>query len=371
MTRVLLVHGGVDLYGSGLACAWIAEGAAAVGIDVEVVLPTTGPLFKRLLTTVPIHLVDPVPLRGSSLRSPAGVLDPIRWLPQYRKMRELGRSGRFDVVHTNTSQALGGLTAARAADAPLVWSVHELFRFGPGPLYVYQRFLRRADVVTACSQAAASQFTDTRVREICQVVYTGADLPPPGPAPPLVDESVIRLVAVGRLVAWKGHDVVVKAVADLVQAGLDVHLTVVGGSFGSDRRQEGLLRSLVADLALQDRVDLVGDRTDVSDIVGACDIFVQPSRTPEPFGIALVEAMALGRVCIATDQGGPAEILADGSTGYLVAPDDPKALARLLSKIASDRFGARQVAEAGRLRSKQFSSSDMVASVLDIYRRLT
>ena len=367
LMRVLVVHGGSDLYGSGLACAWVVEGAREAGIDVEVVLPRPGPLSDRLGGLVPVHLIDPVPLRQASLAGPTGLLEPARWLPHAARLRALGRRGRFDLVHANTAPAIGGAVAARAAGCPLVWSVHEILRF-PAPLVsAYERVLGRAAVILTCSRAAADQFQRAQTRSRCRVVHTGAHIPEGLPHAPLLERPEIRMLTIGRLTAWKGHDLAVRAVPLLRDAGVQAELRIVGGSFAGDRRHEDELRDLVGELGVSDHVALLGERDDVWDLLATSDVFLQPSRSPEPFGIALVEAMAMGRVCVASAHGGPVEILSGGS-GYLVRPDDARALADAVADVDGDRERARMTARRAREAAAGFRAEIMVEQVIDVYR---
>ena len=82
------------------------------------------------------------------------------------------------------------------------------------------------------------------------------------------------------------------------------------------------LRELVAREGLQDRVSWLGEREDVPELIGALDVLLLPSWE-EPFGRALIEAMALGVPVVATSVGGPPEIVEQGRQGYLLAPRAP------------------------------------------------
>src|SRR5581483_4648736 len=209
--RVLLVHGGSDLYGSGLACAWLIEAAVAEGWDVEAVLPRAGPLSERLTALgVACHWIDPVPLRAADLSRPTGILQPVRWLPDAKKLWRLAGRGGFDLVHANTAPALGALLTTARSRIPLIWSIHEILRLPGAARRGYEALLRRADAVTACSQSAAAQFVDPRIRTMTEVVYTGARIVRPAQLLPPLEHNRIRLIVIGRLTWWKGHDVVVR-----------------------------------------------------------------------------------------------------------------------------------------------------------------
>src|ERR1019366_3208155 len=128
-------------------------------------------------------------------------------------------------------------------------------------------------------------------------------------------------------------------------------------------------RSLVADAKLEDRVSWMGEREDVPELVRALDILLLPSWE-EPFGRALIEAMALGVPVIATNVGGPPEIIEDGREGYLLPPREPRAWALAISRLAQDPQLAQRMGRAGRRRVEAaFTVGHHVAAMVDVYER--
>jgi glycosyltransferase involved in cell wall biosynthesis len=132
----------------------------------------------------------------------------------------------------------------------------------------------------------------------------------------------------------------------------------------------GSLKKQIESANLTDSVRLLGFRSDALSILAAADLFVLPSLA-EPFGLAIVEAMALSKPVIATNAGGPREIVEHQVTGLIVAPNDPEDLANALRKMLSDPDYRRQLAANGYARFKQhFTSDRMARSMLDVYQRI-
>ncbi len=99
----------------------------------------------------------------------------------------------------------------------------------------------------------------------------------------------------------------------------------------------------------------------------ALDILLLPSRE-EPFGRALIEAMALEVPVLATSVGGPDEIVQEGRQGYLLPPLEPPAWAAAIRRLAEDRPLARALGRAGRERvERQFSAERHVEAMLGVY----
>ncbi|MBA3327159.1 MAG: glycosyltransferase [Solirubrobacterales bacterium] len=168
---------------------------------------------------------------------------------------------------------------------------------------------------------------------------------------------------VGRLLTWKGQDRLIDAVGLLRDRGLHVVLLIVGGSaHGVEAELEERLRARAHELDLADRVRFCGHVPDATMHVAVMDLLVNASND-EPFGIVLLEAMALGVPVLAVDRGGPREIVREGS-GMLVATGSPPELADAVADLLSDPQRRRALAAAGRARfDEHFSAERMVKEV--------
>ena len=131
------------------------------------------------------------------------------------------------------------------------------------------------------------------------------------------------------------------------------------------------LKKLIGDLALDESVHLLGFRGDAHALMLAADVVVLPSLA-EPFGLVILEAMALGRPVAATRAGGPMEIVVDGMTGLLANPADPISLASVLLRLLGCPEEAARMGAAGLLRyQERYQSGHMAEATLQVYLRVT
>jgi glycosyltransferase involved in cell wall biosynthesis len=138
--------------------------------------------------------------------------------------------------------------------------------------------------------------------------------------------------------------------------------------FDNDAYVAGL-RRLVADAGLEDRVSWLGERDDVPELVRALDALLLPSHE-EPFGRALLEAMALEVPVLATNVGGPPEVVRDGRDGYLLAPEEPAAWAAAARRLAEDPELGPRLGREGRARViGEFAVEEHVRAMLAVYER--
>lgn len=357
--RTLQVHASAELYGSDRSCLALASSIARQGWSASVLLPEDGPLVPALEAAGVRVFVEPsLVLRKADLRP--GRLRST--LPAYasaaRSLRRWSRGRSYDLVHSHCAPTLSGALLARWWDVPHVWQVHEIFSSAL-MCRAFEPMLCTADAVITASGAVREQFRSSRLRDGAYVAYSGADVPQGMTGVVPGRREVPEIVCVGRLNAGKGQDVLVDAVARVTAAGRRVHLTLVGSYYGREEHFRVRLEDQVARLGLGDAVTLVGERRDALEIVARSDIAVVPSRTPEPFGKVLVEAMALGRPVVASAAGGPLEVVTDGVDGLLVRPSDPDALAAALLRLLDDPAEAVRLGSAAVRRAADFPTRGM------------
>ncbi len=250
------------------------------------------------------------------------------------------------------------------AAAPLVYTPHLLahekaeangLALPPAVRETELRALARADAVIALSQAEADA--------VARISDRTAHVVPNGVAPelfeapvaePVTPGGVIRIGCVGRLCRQKGLDVLLDAAAWLVGAGLDVHVDIVGGPYG-EPDYEADVRARAAAPPLTGRVTIhTGLRhPDVLRLLPTWHVYVQPSRY-ESQGIALVEAMAAGRVVVATDLPAIAGYVSSGANGVLVDRLDGRAFGAAI-RAALAPSDVRRLGTAARDAAARFS----------------
>lgn len=211
--------------------------------------------------------------------------------------------------------------------------------------------------------------------EKCTVVPEGLDLhifSPKAPDPALRaslgidhDEPVITLV--GGLVDWKGQDVLIDAAPRILARYPRAHLLLVGAAYGRDPGFANMIEARAANPALHGRVRLLGARSDVADILALSDIVLHTSTTPEPFGRTFLEGMALGRAVIASNEGGPLDVIDDGVDGLLIAPRDPQVLADAVLRLLDSPALRTTLGKNAALKARTFSierHTDALCAVL-------
>ena len=286
------------------------------------------------------------------------------------------RAERPHVVVTNSlKSALYGGIAANLVGIPVVWHVADRIEpdYLPRPVVKLVRICARVLPSAVIANSAAVLRTlhleaDPKRPRAVEAIAPPCDLPGAGRQPHGSDGDV-TIGMVGQLQPSKGQDVFLRAFATAFPDGPVKGVVVGGAPFGEDDF-ELYLADLAAELGLRDRVRFTGHFNDpVSDMEGF-DILVHASVIPEPFGQVVVEGMALGLPVVASDAGGPAEVITDHVDGILYPPGDIAALANALRELSTDIHLRRRLGEAAARRAKAYSPRAIVPQVEAVYKQV-
>jgi glycosyltransferase involved in cell wall biosynthesis len=322
-------------------------------------------------------------LRAHPIHTPAAVAEMSLAALQVRRA---AHEHRADVVHANSIRAGIETGLARIRRAATVVHVRDCLPPGTMTTATMRLIASTATVVVANSDYTAAGVRTVAPRAQLEVVYPAIDLGrferlridrarararlgPPG-------QRAVLLGMVAQLSPWKGQETAIEALRLLRDQGVDAHLLLIGSAkfvasstrFDNEAYVAGL-RELVDRAQLQDRVSWLGERDDVPALMCALDALLLPSKE-EPFGRALLEALALQVPALATAVGGPPELIRDGREGRLLPPDEPAAWAQAVREIAETPGRGEQMGRAGRARiAEAFDVQRHVEVVLDLYDR--
>ncbi len=308
-------------------------------------------------------------------------------------LRDLARAARevcqacdelgIDLVHANSIRA--GLIAAiarRMGGPPTVAHVRDVLPRSMVSALTVRTLDAGIDAIVANSRYTLAHLPGAFHGARTVAVHNAVDLaqfdraatdPAPLRAELALAPDTRLLAVVAQITPWKGQDTAIRALAGLRARGHDVHLALVGSAKFTAKEtrydNEGFLRSLHAlgeRLGVAEHVTFMGERADVPAIMAATDVLLMPSWQ-EPFGRAIIEAMALATPVVATSVGGTGEIIEDGVDGLLVAPEQPQLWEAALHRLLSDPALLRRLGEAGRERARGFALDRHVEAILQVY----
>ena len=179
-------------------------------------------------------------------------------------------------------------------------------------------------------------------------------------------DNTTRVGLVAHIVPIKGHSLVIEAASRLPM----VHLMFAGRLDHHEYVTE--LNKQVEDLGMGERVHFLGNVTDIPSYLAQMDIIVMPSlKKGEGCPVALLEAMACGKACVATDVPGSRDIIEDGVSGLLVPAEDAQALADAIHRLVESPDLRQQLGHQARRRVEEhFTIEHEVAAHEQVYSRL-
>jgi glycosyltransferase involved in cell wall biosynthesis len=314
-------------------------------------------------------------------------IHPWRDWQSYRRIKQILRDFRPDVVHTHSAKGgiLGRAAAFQLRVPAIVHTVHG------APFHPYQSSLarefsrrcerwaaRRCHALVSVSDAMTELLVSNHVAPRAQftTIYSGLEIEPLlaadsrreairrelGYAP---DDLVIGTIA--RLSPLKGHEYVVRAAPAIVAARPNASFLLVG-----DGPLRGRVASQIAAAGLSERFKFLGLVTPerIPGLIAAMDMVVHTSLR-EGLARALVQSLLVGRAVISYDVDGAREVVLDGETGYLLPPQSSDDLVEAVIRLAADpSLRARMGAAGRRLFADRFRQERMVDELHRLYDRL-
>lgn len=310
---------------------------------------------------------------------PTGRLrQPKRFGSAVARLARLARQCDADLIFgwSGKAQLYGGVVSLLTG-IPAAWYQHGI------PAGRHRHVIDRiATLLPAAAIFTVSETSRTAQRRLwpkrpTQLVYPCADLDAFAPSRlPSSSKMRVRLGLpdagplvgiVGRLQHWKGIHTLVQAMPVLLARHPDTHCVIVGGRHNLEPEYADWIQTLIRENDLQDVVTVTGYQPNVSEWMQAMDVVVHASDT-EPFGIVIVEAMALGKAIVAGSEGGGSEIVTEGVNGKLAPFGAPEILAdQILAYLDAPSLRA-EMGRAAAIRAQDFSAPVYATAFTDAIR---
>lgn len=331
-----------------------------------VVLFEDGP-YRELLAQrgIPVQVISNKPInvrRESNFVQSLGSLGPLAGL----MFKVLNLSRNYDLLYANTPKALVvGAFASFVSGRPLIYHLRDILtpdHFSHANRRVIVTLVNRfVSKVIAVSEATQTAFVEAGGRpDIIDVVYNGFQ---PEEFQGYESAGLSLRHEMGfnekfivghfsRFSPWKGQHILIEA---LKHCSENVIALLVGDALFGEQDYAQQLHQQVKDLGLEERVKFLGFRSDVPQLMAACDVVTHTSTAPEPCSRVLIETMLCGRPLVATLDGGTVELVENGETGWLIPPGEPLKLASTINELQNQpEYISKIAAQAQHLASQRF-----------------
>jgi glycosyltransferase involved in cell wall biosynthesis len=361
MIRVAFIFNHSQIVGGGeISFIELINSVRIYGVEPIAVVPGNGDV-KQMLDNNGIisHTIDFPSLRRTGI---------LKFPSVVKKLKLFFIENNIHIVHTNGARCmLFAGSASRLVDIPCIWHVRVMER---------DRLLDRvrsllSSLVIANSNAVARSLMPLLPSKVpLHIIYNGINLENTKKAKAEDIRTQFNLpgapvvLGVGRVTEEKGYEDLIRASKRLTEKRMKHSVLIIGDTPNTEYLS--YLNTLLKEYNLKNWLWL-GWRDDVFSLMKSADVMVMSSHR-EGFGRVIVESWACGLPVIATNQGGPSEIINSGKDGILVRPGQDKELSIALEKVIEDRLLAETLAEEGMQRVREFSLSNHAENVFKRYR---
>ena len=274
-----------------------------------------------------------------------------------------------DIIHCNsatTKYTFISVCSAKILKIPFIWHNRTL----DTALWKEKLIAKLATKIIVISDAVKEKFksfedkivkiynaVDTKVFKPTDVSFLKKELK--------ISENKKIVGSISRLDWWKGYDLFLEVAKKISEISNDILFIIAG-----DGPEKKKLIDFVKKHNLSSKVMFLGFQKNIVEIINLCDIILNLSTKPEPFGRTIIETMSCGKVVIATDLGGPKEIIDNGIDGFLVEPKVEN-VCKIILQVLSDRELYQKISFSARKKVEQkFSLDKQIYQINMLYQEV-
>lgn len=310
--------------------------------------------------------------------------NPFTMWGNIHRIRKLIKEHDVDIVHVRSrAPAWSALKACVGTKARFMTTCHAPYNISGEAKRFYNSAIAKGERVIAISNYVANYLVENYPIDsrVIRLIHRGVALDKFHPLN-VTPAQIIKItkewrlpdganiiMLPGRITRWKGHHVLIDAMAKLKRD--DLYCVLIGSDQGrSEYRQE--LEAAIEEKNLGGLVRIIDHCSEMPAAYMLANVVVSASTDPEGFGRIPIEAQAMGRPIIATDHGGAQETIIRGETGWLIPPNDPDALCEAIKEALSLDTNQRSILATNAMAhiAYNFTKEKMADETLNVYAEL-
>jgi len=298
----------------------------------------------------------------------------------YKQLKKIMKSESFDAVHCHSP--MGGVLARLAAKSlglsPVLYTAHGFHFYDGAPrknwlIYynVEKYFSKYTDTIVTINKEDFARAKKFKAKNVIAVPGIGVDSTKFDSVKVdrnkkreelEIPEGAIVLLTIGEMIKRKNHETALKALAQLKN---DNYIFLICGRGELEKH----LKSIAANLGIEDKIRFLGFRNDIPEICIASDIFVFPSYQ-EGLPVSVMEAMSAGLPIIASRIRGNIDLIQDGNGGYLHNPEDYLGIAKSIDKVIEDESLRTEMSVRNKNEVKKYDKQVVKDRMKELYANL-
>lgn len=376
--NILVLNNTSDLYGGSKILSIVVKILAEGKHKPIVVLSENGPLVVELAKLeVDIRIIRLGILRRKYL-SVSGILNRLSVTRNaWKTLNKLIDDHNIDLIYSNTTGVFIGAFLAKKRKIKHIWHVHEIIT-KPKAFTKTIGFLlgKYSDNIIVVSDAVKNHWEKHVLKKTITRIYNGIDTSAFQQTKGELKQELninnkdILVAMIGRVNHWKGQDYFIDIAKNILHRYPETKFVMAGDAYMGNERLVEKLSNRISKEGLAKAINYIGYRTDIPNILNSVDIFVLPSILPDPFPTVILEAMASGKVVVATKHGGAVEMIVDNETGILIPFDNAEFAADKISDLIAQPIKMAEMGIKGRRRINSFYSLEAYkTSILNIFQQ--
>lgn len=366
MKNILFLHSSSELYGSDRSLLNLLKNLDRKDFNISVILPCEGPLVDEVkkLNDINIVIQELAILRRKNLNL-KGIFAYLRDLFKSIKfLKRVIKEKSIDIIYTNTSVVFPGGITAKLLGKKSVWHIREIISNKFECVVVSFIVNTFSDVIIANSRATGERISKNSKK--VKVVYNAIEQKSETIKVPRIDDKVVIGMA-GRINRWKGQKLFIDMAKDVLEQNENVKFKIAGDVYKGEEHILEDLKAYVKETGVEEYIEFLGQVNNMDEFYNNIDIFILPSIQPEPFGLVVIEAMEKELPVVATDHGGPTEIIDNKINGYLVGYENSSEMSKqVLELINDDNLRKKIGKKAKEKRNKMFNIEKYVENISKI-----
>jgi glycosyltransferase involved in cell wall biosynthesis len=363
MKSILFIHQSAELYGSDKTILYFISDLDKTKYFPVIVLPFDGPLKTELEKNNIKVVIAPVLKLYRKMFTPSNLLKFIKEFRQgIKTLDKLNQEHDFKLVYSHTLAALIGILFARKRKIKHLWHVQEIIATPKVFNFAFKKILSiKCNHKIVYDSIATMNFWIKNNRTLTQkseAVWNGIEINKKIAISNSeiiairenyfnVTSNEIVIALVGRINGWKGQQLLLSAFNLLSKKYSNIKLVFLGSAPPNQEKFEIDLKIKIKEYDLDSKVVLIPFQKEIEKFWNSIDIAVVPSTEPEPFGMVVIEAMLAKKPVVASNHGGPTEIVDNNKTGFLFEPNSIVSLEKELEKLILDNHLRKTFGENG------------------------
>lgn len=372
MRNLLFLHSSAELYGSDRSLLNLLKYLNKDNFNITVILPEEGVLVEELkkVKNVEVIIKDIATLRRKYLSIKGLIKYSLNFVRSLIYLIKLIKEKDIDVVYTNTSVVFPGGVAAKILRKKSIWHIREIIENSLENNIISTFVNLFSDTIITNSKAtgAAISKNSRKLKVIYNAIESESCLMNLGKK---VNDNKVVVGMAGRINRWKGQRLFVDMAEIILKSNSNVEFVIAGDAYSGEDYLVEELKSYISLKGLQSNVVLLGHIKDMSTFYESIDIFVLPSTQPEPFGLVILEAMEREIPVVATNHGGPVEIINNKKDGFLVDYKTSKEISETVLLLTLNSDLRNKVGQNGKeKRQSVFSLENYVSKISNILEKI-